>query len=128
MLSVKHGQLNTQNKDKSSDLSFFLQAYAINLSFLLLNRNIMKFKLHNQDVGGIIKATKQRGVLMANKNVHLRINQSWCKGCGICVAFCPKDVLSIVEEKVSITDEELCIRCGLCEQRCPDYAIYLEEN
>jgi 2-oxoglutarate ferredoxin oxidoreductase subunit delta len=65
---------------------------------------------------------------MANKNVHLRINPSWCKGCGICVAFCPKGVLSIVEEKVSITDEELCIRCGLCEQRCPDYAIYLEED
>jgi 2-oxoglutarate ferredoxin oxidoreductase subunit delta len=24
-----------------------------------------------------------------------RINRDWCKGCGICVAFCPKTVLEL---------------------------------
>lgn len=55
----------------------------------------------------------------------LQINEKWCKGCGICVAFCPKDVLDIKSGKVIIKDIEACIKCGQCELRCPDYAIYL---
>ncbi|MEE4358791.1 MAG: 4Fe-4S binding protein, partial [Desulfococcaceae bacterium] len=32
---------------------------------------------------------------------HL-INREWCKGCGICVHFCPKNVLELdAQEKVS---------------------------
>ena len=51
----------------------------------------------------------------------------WCKGCGICVAFCPKGVL-ILEDKVKIAKPEECIFCSQCEQRCPDYAIWVEEE
>jgi len=53
---------------------------------------------------------------------------SWCKGCGICAAFCPRKVLKIIEDKVFVEKEENCIRCGQCELRCPDYAIWLEED
>lgn len=53
------------------------------------------------------------------------IEPEWCKGCGICAAFCPKKVLEVVKEKVRMKDPEGCIACGLCELRCPDYAIYL---
>jgi 2-oxoglutarate ferredoxin oxidoreductase subunit delta len=70
---------------------------------------------------------------MEKKNVRadevsygkLVINPSWCKGCGICVAFCPKKVLSIENEKVVVNDIEKCIQCGMCELRCPDFAIYV---
>ncbi len=61
---------------------------------------------------------------MANKK-SLTINKQWCKGCGICVAFCPKQVLAIENEKVVAVNIENCISCGLCELRCPDNAIYL---
>ena len=44
------------------------------------------------------------------------------------MAFCPKNVLVVKHEKVHIADEEACIKCGLCELRCPDYAIYMEEE
>ena len=55
----------------------------------------------------------------------LELEESWCKGCGICAAFCPKQVLEIRKEKVAIVHPEQCISCGFCELRCPDYAIYL---
>ncbi|MST99929.1 4Fe-4S dicluster domain-containing protein [Tissierella sp. DSM 105185] len=55
----------------------------------------------------------------------LTVDKKWCKGCGICVAFCPKNVLEIKEGKVNIKDLEACIQCGQCELRCPDFAIYL---
>ena len=62
------------------------------------------------------------------ENKRLVINPKWCKGCGICAAFCPKNVLEIVHEKVKIKDEAACIKRGLCELRCPDYAIYIEKE
>jgi 2-oxoglutarate ferredoxin oxidoreductase subunit delta len=55
----------------------------------------------------------------------LVIETSWCKGCGICAAFCPKQVLEVKKEKVTLKDPDGCILCGTCELRCPDYAIYL---
>jgi len=62
------------------------------------------------------------------KSKKLLTNVAWCKGCGICAAFCPKSVLKIVHEKIVIAEPENCISCGLCEMRCPDYAIWLEDK
>ncbi|MBR3293392.1 MAG: 4Fe-4S binding protein [Selenomonadaceae bacterium] len=56
---------------------------------------------------------------------RLVVDEAWCKGCGICAAFCPKEVLEIKHEKVQIKAPEKCIFCAQCELRCPDYAIYL---
>lgn len=55
----------------------------------------------------------------------LVLESNWCKGCGICVEFCPKGALEIVNEKASLKDDTLCIKCGMCEMRCPDFAIYV---
>jgi 2-oxoglutarate ferredoxin oxidoreductase subunit delta len=61
-------------------------------------------------------------------NKKLVINPKWCKGCGICVAFCPKNALELVHEKVQLARPDACVLCGLCELRCPDYAIYVDEE
>jgi len=64
---------------------------------------------------------------LAAENKELVINPKWCKGCGICVAFCPKKVLEVKHEKIVIARGEDCIKCGMCELRCPDYAIFVRE-
>lgn len=63
--------------------------------------------------------------MSAKKEKSLTVIKDWCKGCNICVAFCPKNVLELKDGKVNIKDLESCIQCGQCELRCPDYAIYL---
>jgi len=66
---------------------------------------------------------------MKKKNKRKRtVNIEWCKGCGICVAFCPKGVMDLDEsEKAAIVRPDDCIDCGMCELRCPDLAIESEE-
>ncbi|MBQ9468942.1 MAG: 4Fe-4S binding protein [Clostridia bacterium] len=59
---------------------------------------------------------------------RLIINTAWCKGCGICAAFCPKEALEIRNEKVRLKEDAQCVLCGACELRCPDYAIYIEKG
>ncbi len=57
------------------------------------------------------------------------INQEWCKGCGICVALCPKQVLELNPQgKATVVRPEDCICCTLCELRCPDLAITVVVN
>ena len=61
-----------------------------------------------------------------NLKAHI-IDREWCKGCGICVHFCPKNVLELDEEdKVVAVRREDCICCKMCELRCPDLAIEIE--
>lgn len=65
---------------------------------------------------------------MSQNKAKLKVKKELCKGCRICVEFCPKNVLTMENGKVKIADIEKCINCGLCELRCPDYAIFLGGN
>lgn len=55
---------------------------------------------------------------------ELRIRAEWCKGCGICVALCPRQVLALDERgKVQLVAEEACTACRICEVHCPDFVL-----
>ncbi len=63
------------------------------------------------------------------KTVKHLIDKEWCKGCGICIHFCPKNVLDVDSRgKVEAARPEDCIACKLCELRCPDLAIQIIEE
>ena len=54
---------------------------------------------------------------------EIEVIKAWCKGCGICVEFCPKDVLEMNDGLAVVKKPEDCNRCQLCDFRCPDFAI-----
>lgn len=54
---------------------------------------------------------------------RIEIIEKYCKGCHICVEFCPKDVLEMKGFVASVKNLDACIKCMQCELRCPDFAI-----
>lgn len=57
---------------------------------------------------------------------NIEIFKSWCKKCGICVAFCPAEALGLDESGAPfVKNPEKCTGCQMCELRCPDFAITL---
>ena len=62
----------------------------------------------------------------------VKINEETCKGCGLCIHFCPAEgLLRIDEDRVNAkgwspaacTDQSRCTSCALCALMCPDAAI-----
>jgi len=63
------------------------------------------------------------------------VDSHLCKGCGICVEFCPRGVFKLKEDlsesgihTALATEEEKCTACHLCELYCPDFAIAVVEK
>ena len=57
-----------------------------------------------------------------------------CKGCGLCVINCPKQILAIDRGKLNkkghpvayCTEPEACVGCASCAMMCPDVIIKVE--
>lgn len=66
----------------------------------------------------------------------VKINVGRCKGCGLCVSFCPKKVLELdtatLNEKgyhpAAVMHPEDCIGCAMCAMMCPDVVITVERG
>ena len=57
------------------------------------------------------------------------IHAKWCKGCHICVEFCPPKVLAMEadEDYPRIVAPEKCTACHFCDTHCPDLAIVVRK-
>jgi 2-oxoglutarate ferredoxin oxidoreductase subunit delta len=54
------------------------------------------------------------------------VYKRWCKGCGICVAFCPEHVFELgADGRAEVVNPEACTNCQICDRLCPDFAIAL---
>jgi len=62
------------------------------------------------------------------KKYLIQVNENWCKGCTICVEFCPEGVLAMDGSKVKVIEPQACRGCALCELMCPDFAISVIKN
>ncbi len=59
--------------------------------------------------------------------VKIDIIVNYCKGCEICVAFCPEQILVMNKEVAEVVDISKCTKCNICEYLCPDFSISVEE-
>jgi 2-oxoglutarate ferredoxin oxidoreductase subunit delta len=51
----------------------------------------------------------------------------WCKGCRLCVEFCPTGVLGFVDRDIpEVIHPEKCTACHWCDTHCPDLAIIVK--
>lgn len=64
----------------------------------------------------------------------VHIVEERCKGCGYCIAFCPRDVLDWSSRynakgyrPPAAVRPDACVNCHYCEIICPDLAIYSVE-
>ncbi len=53
------------------------------------------------------------------------VDKEKCTGCEDCVAECPSEAISMVEDKAAI-DADACIDCGVCIDACSVEAISME--
>lgn len=55
---------------------------------------------------------------------YVTIFGTWCKGCGICMAFCPQQVFEPNGQgRPRVAHAERCTACHWCDTHCPDMAI-----
>lgn len=61
---------------------------------------------------------------------RIEIDQELCKGCEICIAFCPEDVICLSDKlnaggylPVAFNGNGECTGCAICAVVCPEVAI-----
>ena len=59
-----------------------------------------------------------------------QIDEARCKGCELCVVFCPKEALAMAEHRNAagfhpayLKHPDACTGCAMCAQMCPETAI-----
>ncbi|MCX5991672.1 MAG: ferredoxin family protein [Chloroflexi bacterium] len=70
------------------------------------------------------------GITESKANGYIEINQELCKGCQVCIAFCPKGAIALSDRltasgyvPVSFNDGSECTGCAICAIVCPEVAI-----
>ena len=71
-----------------------------------------------------VKASRAAKARPSRPRGHVTIFGTWCKGCGICIEFCPQGVFEANGEgKPVVAFPEKCTACHWCDTHCPDMAI-----
>ncbi|MFO7792955.1 MAG: 4Fe-4S dicluster domain-containing protein [Candidatus Saliniplasma sp.] len=72
--------------------------------------------------------------LKGERKMKIEVDEDYCKGCNLCVYYCPRDALEESEEPNKkglyppVQVEDRCNGCRLCELICPDFAITVAEE
>ena len=58
----------------------------------------------------------------------IKIDESKCNGCGLCVTACAEGAIKIIEGKAKLVSETYCDGLGACLGHCPQGAITIEKR
>lgn len=58
----------------------------------------------------------------------VKIDESKCNGCGLCISGCHEGALQLVDGKAKLVSESYCDGLGACLPECPMNAISIEER
>lgn len=61
------------------------------------------------------------------KRKIIKIDESLCDGCGLCIPACPEGALQIVNGKAKLVKESFCDGLGACLGDCPQNALQVVE-
>ncbi len=70
---------------------------------------------------------KESPKVVEKKKPVVIIKAEFCKGCDICVQFCPTNVLAMDKLVAVVVKPDACTGCMMCELLCPDFAIKVEK-
>ena len=60
--------------------------------------------------------------------VTLRLDESKCNGCGMCMTVCPHGVFEMADGNARFVDRDACMECGACQRNCPEAAIEVQSG
>jgi uncharacterized Fe-S center protein len=103
---------------------------------------VTHFKGHElSGFGGALKnigmgCTSREGKLAQHSNISPQVKKKVCKGCELCLSWCPQSAISMVETNpgspkgphFAFIDSKNCIGCGECILTCPAGAIQIQWN
>ena len=52
------------------------------------------------------------------ENISTVVESKACSGCGMCVAACPVNAISLTEHSIPAVADD-CTECGICVEMCP---------
>jgi Pyruvate/2-oxoacid:ferredoxin oxidoreductase delta subunit len=65
---------------------------------------------------------------MKKSRAVIRIDESKCNGCGLCISSCAERALQIVDGKARLVSETYCDGLGACLKECPQGALTIENR
>jgi len=103
---------------------------------------VTHFKGHElSGFGGALKnlgmgCSSREGKLSQHSNISPKVKEKDCKGCELCLSWCPQEAISIHrpltghkdKHGIAFIDPEKCIGCGECILTCPTKAIQVQWN
>jgi hypothetical protein len=115
-------------------------AHAIYMADVLIS--VAHFKGHElSGFGGTLKnlgmgCASREGKLSQHSNISPQVKEKPCKGCELCLAWCPQEAISMRPPKseaggklkIAFIDSKKCIGCGECILTCPTGAILIQWN
>jgi len=115
-------------------------ANAIHMAEVLIGTT--HFKGHElSGFGGTLKnlgmgCASREGKLSQHSNISPKVKERDCKGCKLCLPWCPGEAISMispesssgVKRSVARIDPQKCIGCGECILTCPSGAIQIQWN